>query len=404
MEYLKTAFLSIKQNKGRSFLTMLGIIIGIASVITILAIGNGMKAYVNNSLDDFTTGAVTINIDPKKTSKFLTMSQIQQIEEVTPEAYGITPSFSTYGNISDLEDLFASIKGGTPVIARESSTGICRGRFFRDDDVESASLVCVTTQQSAILMFGTDDVLDRTIEVEIDGKTEELTIIGVLNSTDEDVEQAKEAKKRDEEYYYVIELLVPYTLMTQKYNLSSENFTSVAVYTQQGQADETAMKVKSIIENMLDLRGEGAVAIQSFASIAGAYNKILNIVTMVVALIAAISLLVGGIGVMNIMTVTVTERTREIGIKKSLGAKTAYIMIQFLTESALITLIGGFIGMVMGAVFTQIASNFMPFPPAIDPMNVVLVVAISIADGIFFGIYPARRAAKMSPIDALKQE
>ncbi|MBE5861126.1 MAG: FtsX-like permease family protein [Butyrivibrio sp.] len=404
MEYLKTAFLSIKQNKGRSFLTMLGIIIGIASVITILAIGNGMKAYVNRSLDDFTSGAVTINIDQKKTSKFLTISQLKQIEEVTPEAYGITPSFSTYANLTDNTDFYCSVKGGTPVIARDSSHGICKGRFFRDDDVESASPVCVTTQQSAILLFGTDDVLDKTISIEVEGKSVELTIIGVLKSSDEDVAQAKAARKKGEQYYYIIEFFVPYTIMTQKFNIASENFTSFAIYTQQGQADDTAMKVKSIVENMLDLRGEGAVVIESFASIAGAYNKILNIVTMVVALIAAISLLVGGIGVMNIMTVSVTERTREIGIKKSLGAKTAYIMIQFLTESALITLIGGFIGMAMGALFTKIASNFMSFPPVIDPMNVLLVVAISVADGIFFGIYPAKRAAKMSPIDALKQE
>ena len=127
-------------------------------------------------------------------------------------------------------------------------------------------------------------------------------------------------------------------------------------------------------------------------------------VTLVVAMIAAISLVVGGIGVMNIMTVTVTERTREIGIRKSLGARTSYILIQFLTESAVITLFGGMIGMLMGFLFTRIAGNFMSFPPVISPMNVLMVVTISVADGLFFGIYPARRAAKMDPIEALRQE
>ena len=107
---------------------------------------------------------------------------------------------------------------------------------------------------------------------------------------------------------------------------------------------------------------------------------------------------------MNIMTVTVAERTREIGIRKSLGARTSYILLQFLTESAVITLIGGMIGMLMGYLFTKIAENFMPFPPFISITNVALVVTISIADGLFFGIYPARRAAKMDPIDALRQE
>ena len=172
----------------------------------------------------------------------------------------------------------------------------------------------------------------------------------------------------------------------------------------QYRADETALKVKSVTENILNLRGEKAVSIQSFASMASTYTSILNVVTLVVTMIAAISLVVGGIGVMNIMTVTVTERTREIGIRKSLGARTSYILIQFLTESAVITLLGGMLGMLMGFLFTKVVGNFMSFPPVISPMNVLLVVAISVADGLFFGIYPARKAAKMDPIEALRQE
>ena len=126
--------------------------------------------------------------------------------------------------------------------------------------------------------------------------------------------------------------------------------------------------------------------------------------TLVVAMIAAISLVVGGIGVMNIMTVTVTERTREIGIRKSLGARTSYILLQFLTESAVITLLGGMLGMLMGFLFTKVVGNFMSFPPVISPINVIMVVLISVSDGIFFGIYPARKAAKLDPIEALRQE
>ncbi len=404
MEYFKSALSSIKQNKGRSLLTMLGIIIGIASVITILAIGNGMKSYVNSSLDELSSGSVTINIDPKKTDKYITIDQLKQIEEAVPEIYGASPSYTTSGEIADLKDVYVSISGGTPVIARDITTGIYSGRFFRDDDVESASFSCVTTQESAILMFGTDDVLEKTIDLTINGKSGELTIIGVMKSSESSIESAKLARKTGELSYFSVDLYVPYTLITQKFNAGSDYFTSFKIYTQTGSADEAALKVKSMTENLLDIRGEGAVSIQSFASIAGTYNKILNIVTMVVALIAAISLLVGGIGVMNIMTVTVTERTREIGIRKSLGAKTSYIMIQFLTESALITLIGGFIGMVMGALFTRIAAAFMSFPPVINPMNVLFVVAISTADGLFFGIYPAKKAAALSPIEALRQE
>ena len=156
---------------------------------------------------------------------------------------------------------------------------------------------------------------------------------------------------------------------------------------------------------LLDLRGEKAVTVQSFASMMSMYTSILESVTMIVTLVAAISLIVGGIGVMNIMTVTVTERTREIGIRKSLGAHTASIMLQFLIESSMITLLAGFIGMGLGYALSLLVSQVSASLTAVIlPSDVILVVSISSGIGIFFGIYPARRAAKLNPIDALRAE
>ncbi len=404
MEYLKSALANIKQNKGRSFLTMLGIIIGIASVITILSIGNGMKSYVNTSLDEMSNGAVTIEIDAKKTDRYLTADDLKVIEDAIPEIYGATPSLTSYVTINVREEMNLILYGGKPVMQREESHGMLRGHFFRDDDVENVSSVCVMPQDTAVLIYGTDDVLDKTIEITYGSHTDELKIIGVTKSEEESVERMKQARRNGEASYYYTDIYVPYTLISQKYGLASDRITSYKIYTHPGTADEAALKAKSVTENRLGLRGEGAVSIQSFASMAAAYNNILNVVTLVVALIAAISLIVGGIGVMNIMTVTVTERTREIGIRKSLGARTSYILIQFLTESAVITLIGGALGMIVGFIFTRIAATIMPFAPVISAMNVLMVVAISTADGLFFGIYPARRAAKMDPIEALRQE
>ena len=405
MEYLKSALASIKQNKGRTFLTMLGIIIGIASVITILSIGNGMKTYVNSSLDELAGGGITIVIDAKKTDRYLVADDLLKIKDAIPEVLGITLSITTGGDIvSEREDLYTGITGGMPDMAYEFKDGMYSGRFFRDDDVESGSAVCVLSQRDAILLFKTDDVLGREFNLSYGSKSAEMTIVGVTRSKPDEIETAKQALRQNERIYYWSEIYVPYTLLTTKFGLSGDKTTSFKFYTSPGIADETALKVKSVTENILDLRGEGAVSIQSFASIAGTYTSILNVVTLVVAMIAAISLVVGGIGVMNIMTVTVTERTREIGIRKSLGARTSYILIQFLTESAVITLFGGMIGMLMGFLFTRIAGNFMSFPPVISPMNVLMVVTISVADGLFFGIYPARRAAKMDPIEALRQE
>lgn len=405
MEYLKSALANIKQNKGRSFLTMLGIIIGIASVISILSIGNGMKSYVNTSLDEMSNGAVTIQIDPKKTDRYLTADDLEVIEDAIPDIYGATPSYSAYVVMNNgREDMNLFLNGGKTVIEREESDGMYKGHFFREDDVENVSSVCVMPQATAILLYGTDDVLDKTFEISYGSHTDELKIIGITKSEEERIERMKQARRNGEASYYYSDIYVPYTLITQKYGLASDRITSYKIYTHPGTADEAALKAKSVTESLLALRGEGAVSIQSFASMAAAYNNILNVVTLVVALIAAISLIVGGIGVMNIMTVTVTERTREIGIRKSLGARTSYILMQFLTESAVITLIGGAIGMLLGFIFTKIAAGIMPFPPVISPMNVLMVVAISTADGLFFGIYPARRAAKLDPIEALRQE
>lgn len=405
MEYIKSAFSSIKQNKGRTFLTMLGIFIGISSVITILSIGNGMKVFVNSSLDEISSGGVTINLDPKKTDRYLEPEDLERIKDAVPEMQGITLTISSSGTYNDgKDDRQLGITGGTADISHEETKGMHAGRFFRDDEAEAGTAVCVISQQDALLLFRTDDVVDKTFTVDIGSKSVDLMIVGVAKSSDEDIESAKEAIKKKEEAYYYCSIYVPYALLTGRFGFAGDKITSFKIYTNPGMADETALKVKSVTENMLELRGEGAVQIQSFASIAGAYTSILDVVTLVVALIAAISLVVGGIGVMNIMTVTVTERTREIGIRKSLGARTSYILIQFLTESAIITLIGGMIGMLMGFLFTKIAENFMSFPPVISPMNVLMVVAISIADGLFFGIYPARRAAKMDPIEALRQE
>ncbi len=404
MEYLKSALASIRHNKGRSFLTMLGIIIGIASVITILAIGNGMKTYVNTSLDEITNGAVTINIDPKKTDRFLTPANLDTIEGAVNEIYGLTPRFSGNVGCHMREDMIVFLEGGAPIVEREFTDGMYKGHCFKEDDVEGARSVGVVDQRTAILLFGTDDVIDKTIEVTYNTGSTEITIIGVAASTPDRIAQAKQARQLRQESYYYCDVYVPYTLLTQKMGYVDEKITSFQLYTLPGMADEAALKVKAAAENILSLRGEGAVKIQSFASMAAMYNNILNVVTLVVALIAAISLVVGGIGVMNIMTVTVTERTREIGIRKSLGARTSMVLMQFLTESAVITLIGGIIGMIMGFIFTKIAESFMPFAPVISPMHVLLVVSISIADGLFFGIYPARRAAKLDPIEALRQE
>ena len=162
--------------------------------------------------------------------------------------------------------------------------------------------------------------------------------------------------------------------------------------------------MRSVVENVLGIRGENAVKVSSGYGTDQTTETILNIITSVVAIIAAISLLVGGIGVMNIMTVSVTERTREIGIRKSLGARTSSILVQFLAEAAILTFTGGLIGIALGLSLAFLICKLIDFAFVVNPLLIAIVVAISTAIGLFFGIYPARRAAKLDPIEALRTE
>ena len=392
-------------NKGRTVLTMLGIIIGISSVIAILSVGNGLKSSMTQSLDSMTNGAVTINIDQKKTTRHLDNDQLKEITAVVPIIKGATPKVTADGSvIFPRKEMNIQFYGGNEYLINEFDDGLYAGRFFTEYDVENSSEVCVIQQTTALYMFRSFDVVGKEIEINSNGATHTVTIIGVLKSSDSDIENAKGNIAKGYGDSMWVTVFAPFTLLTNKYNVPGENIVSFSIYPVSGQADAAAVKVCSVAENMLDLRGENAVTVQSFASMMSMYTNILDSVTLIIALIAAISLIVGGIGVMNIMTVTVTERTREIGIRKSLGAHTSSIMLQFLIESSMITLCAGFIGMSLGFAFSQIISMVSPLQAQIRATDVLMVVTISTAIGIFFGIYPASKAARLNPIDALRTE
>ncbi len=399
LEYIKSAISSIKSNKGRSFLTMLGIIIGISAVLTVLIIGDGMKATVNSEMDTIGATTISVSLDTSKTDKTISMEQLRTIEENIDDIFGISPSISMGGYfVNGMKNYDCYLSGGTEASSNAAGVKILHGRYYSKNDVDEVKKVIVLSQSAANKLFGYEEVVGNTMEVDAYGNVAEVTIIGVREDTTMDTAFAMFSDEP------TLMGDMPYTSLSDIYQFSSNDITSFNIYLDSEDKDEVLTSTRSVVENVLGIRGENAVKVQSSMGFDQTTDSILSIITAVVAIIAAISLLVGGIGVMNIMTVSVTERTREIGIRKSLGARTSSILTQFLAEAAILTFTGGLIGIILGLTVSYIICRVIDFSFIVNPALVAIVVLISTAIGLFFGIYPAKRAAKLDPIEALRTE
>ena len=396
-EYLKSAISSIRMNKVRSFLTMLGIIIGIMSVLIVLVIGDGFSAQMKAELNRNVT-AIKVRINKTRTDKYFTREYYKQIEEAFGDKIlGMDAEISFFGEITDYRgrtfDVEASGHGTGDRFINDYS--MLYGRFFTADEVMDGAYVCVLPACNCVKLFGYDNVIGETINITFEDKSADYTIIGVRKDTDLDKTMLE---------FNTITATAPYTTICEAHGINPDaQISAISLVTDSDHRAEVYAKSVSVVENVCELRGLKAIRSENGNSM-GAMERILNMVKSVVILIAAISLVVGGIGVMNIMTVSVTERTREIGIRKSLGARTHSIMIQFLAEAAILTVIGGFVGMALGLLIAFGVSQVAKFPFVVDVSSVVIVVGISIFIGLFFGIAPAYRAAKLNPIDALHQD
>ena len=399
LEYIKIAVMNIRNNKGRSILTMLGIIIGIASVIMIISIGNGLHATINGELNDLVNGILYLTVNSEKTDKKVEQEDLDALASTIPNVKGVTPGISLFGKAVSRKGSFdASIAAGNEDLELQLSDKMARGHYFTRQDVNNATPVCVMMEQDARNLFGTTDVVGMTFELTCNGVTQNIRICGIRkDSASQLVSMATGAVQ-------ILQLEMPYTVFQQYYQIKTDAFNNIYVFTEAEYSSEVATKTVTFIENRLGIRGQQAVNVQNFADIADQFASILGYVTSFVALVAAISLLVGGIGVMNIMLVSVTERTREIGIRKSLGARTGSILLQFLAEAGILTLIGGIIGIILGILGATVICGILDFSPSISPAVIILTTLFSSAIGIFFGIYPARKAAKLSPIEALRHD
>lgn len=402
-ENFKMALDSIFANKMRSFLTMLGIIIGIASVIAILAVGNGAADEITTTFSDL--GATTISLnanDPEQSGDLITNDDLNVLKDSIDEIRYISPNETMSGTISsDDESRQSVISYGTPdlqFLSQAMSSTLVEGRYFNQVDFDESQDVVVIDSDGAEALFGRVDVVGETIRVSVAQSQMNLRIVGVVEGSFGDMQGAFDTSQ------IPLFIATPHsTISNQVPQLSGMDSVMIEVETTD-QIDPVSSQVVRLLELRNNAVGDNVYNATNFLQALDQVNNVLSLFINFIAAVAGIALLVGGIGVMNIMLVSVTERTREIGTRKALGATTRTILIQFLMESIILSVIGGMIGLTLGIILSNLIAGALDIAPIITLGSVALVLIFSTAVGVFFGIYPARKAAKLNPIDALRYE
>lgn len=412
IENIRIAVFSIKTNIMRSLLTMLGIIIGVASVIAVITVGNGGRDYIIDMLSSMGSSMITITVKSEASPGELisnadikALKKIDGVECISPMGYAIGSGSTDQVGI----DMAIAIGGNTD-LQTVMMAKTKKGRFFSEEEYDSAAKVCVMPNIMASMIFGTTECVGKYFNLNINNQTVQLKVIGLYDAaasedmTDMMMENMSGMANMDMDMASAAMLLVPQTLL-DSLNGTADQYNMIYVTAED---DSQLDAIGNIVSNVLYSRnnnfGSDLYIVQNMATYIDMLDNVIRILTTFIAGVSAISLLVGGIGVMNIMLVSVTERTREIGIRKSLGAKTSTILFQFLTESVILCLIGGVIGLMLGVVGAYTIASIMDISVSLQVSTVAIAVGFSSAIGIFFGIYPARRAAKMLPIDALRHE
>ena len=399
-ESFKQAFDSLRANKLRSVLTMIGIIMGVFSIITIMAIGNAAESYMTAQFDKL--GANVIDISNKNFSggqrEALTMDDIDVIKKAVPEIKNISTVVQKFGTIRiDKKTRDAVVYAVASQYENFMITELLEGRFINDIDVSGRTNTIVVDESFARKYFKRTDIIGETVSFSGGfGSTITLKIVGVLEA-----QGGIFAGMMDSDMYPTFVYMPITTAQTFFFNDKQLSSISVSV--------EKKDKLKEIGERIIEVleRKHGKEDIFMATNTIDQQNMlsdVLGVVSSVLLVIALITLIVGGIGIINILLVSVTERIREIGIRKALGARKRDIVIQFITESIIMTGISGLIGILIGVILGIIISSVVNIPPVVDFKVITLAFLGSISLGLIFGVYPAKKAADLDPIESLRYE
>ena len=401
IENMFMAFHAIKANKMRAFLTMLGIIIGIGSVISIVSIGDTMRGMFSDLYKDvgITQAYVAIGywIDDVRTSDYFTLDDLDQIEEAFGDEIAYmdsSASVSTDVQAGRMKMKF-NFQGIDYTYQNVQPVEILYGRYLNEGDILGRRKNIVIEDKSAKNLFGVENAVGMTFRTTIYGDTDEYTVVGVYHKEMSPF-QALLMGSNDS----TGSAFLPYTLLTWP----NDNFYQCHLFAADGTDMTDFMnRLTAFIAKIKNRNPEDFYTVTAVAEM-GSVDQVMGALSAAVGGIAAISLLVGGIGIMNIMLVSVTERTRETGIRKALGARTRDVMIQFLTESAILSACGGIIGVALAVSIVMAGGAALQMKVIVRPSVILMAVSFSAIVGIFFGIYPASKAAKADPIDALRYE
>ncbi|MDP2856068.1 MAG: ABC transporter permease [bacterium] len=410
---IRTATQALATHKGRSFLTILGIVIGVSAIMIVMSIGGSATELIVNEVQSF--GPENVFINPGKPSeglfsfggqsaamllKSLTGKDVEDLKKKAnvPDAVAVNPSISgslvvSYGS----EIKTTTILGSGAEIFGIYNISVVSGRKFTSDEVDDKASVAVIGKNIVKDLFGPfQDPLGEKIKI----KDKKLTVIGILSYDGSSMLGIDDM------------IIIPYTTM-QQYILGIRHFHEIAVKASSAEVvPEMVMDIKRLLRENHDITDpkKDNFIVSTQEDMIKIVSSILNAVTVFLAFVAAIALLVGGVGVMNIMLVSVTERTREIGLRKALGATNKNILTQFLMESVFLTSLGGILGIIAGLIVTSlitlVASYFLKthFPLFFSFKGLILGIVVSCGTGILFGLFPARKAAQKSPIEALRYE